>query len=103
MIFFVKIYFFNEERKEIERYILDYKESKLIIELKFKFRDLADDENALSIIETSIKEELEKNNNDINFNTDFIKIKIGYIIDHYPFLGKRVIKEFYKNLKSRNL
>ena len=97
--FFVKIYFFNEDKEEIERYILDYKESKLIIELKFKFGDLANDENALSIIETSIKEKLKKNNSNINFNTDFIKIKIGHIIDHYPFLGKQVIKEYYKKLK----
>ena len=101
--FFVKIYFFNNKMERMECFMLDHKNSKLIIEVKFDLHDLVENENALSIIETSIKEEFERKNNDINFNTDFIKIKIGYIIDHYHNLhGKQVIKEYIENL-SRNL
>ena len=86
--------------ERMERFILDHKKNKLIIEVKFDLDDSVKDENALSIIETSIKEEFERKNNAINFNTDFIKIKIGYIIGHFPNLhGELVIKEYYENLR----
>ena len=73
-------------------------ESKLIVKLKFKFVDLSDDENALTIIKTHIKEELEKSYSD-NFNTDFIKIEIGYIIDHH-FNFSGVVRDYYAKLKQ---
>ena len=98
--FFVKIYFFNKDREKRERYILDRKRSKLIIELKYDFiHDLLDNKNTLSIIKTYIKEELEKNNDDINFNTDFIKIEVGYITEHYPMFYKQAIKKYRENSK----
>ena len=72
------------------------------VKLKFRFSDLANDENALSIIETSIKKELEKNNNDINFNTDFIKVKIGYTVNHTISIGNKVISSFNQFFRLRN-
>ena len=74
-------------------------ESKLIVKLKFKFFYLSDDENALTIIKTHIKEELEKSYSDINSNTDFIKIEIGYIIDHY-FNFSGVVRDYYAKRKQ---
>ena len=74
-------------------------ENKLIVKLKFKFVDLSDDHNALTMIKTHIKEELEKSYSDIYFNTDFIKIEIGYIIVHlFNFSG--VVRDYYAKLKQ---
>ena len=97
IVFFAKIYFFNEF-EEGKLHPLDEK-SKLIVKLKFKFVDLIDDENALTIIKTHIKEELEKSYSDINFNTDFIKIETGHVIDHH-FNFSRVVRDYYAKLKQ---
>ena len=56
--FFTKIYFYDKPKDGKGLPLIDG--VKMEVKLKFGFSDLANDENALSIIETSIKEELEK-------------------------------------------
>ena len=99
--FFAKIYFIDKVKEGKHRSLMGRNESKLIPKLKFKLIhvDLSDDENALTIIKTHIKEELEKSYSDINFNTDFIKIEIGYIIDHH-FNFSGVVRDYYAKLKQ---
>ena len=89
--FFAKIYFFNEVKEGKHRSLMSRNESKFV--------DVNDDENALTIIKTHIKEELEKSYSDINFNTDFVKIEIGYIIDHH-FNFSGVVRDYYTKLKQ---
>ena len=67
-----------------------------IIKFEFKFDDLTEDENTLSIIKTHINEELEKNSCNINFITDFIKIEIGYIIHHPPVVAEKTMEANYR-------
>ena len=95
--FFAKIYFFNEveERKHLP---LD---EKLKITLKFGLSDLFYEEEAIYTIETSIKEELEKNTSDINFNKDVIKIHIGYIINHPLEMGRYVIDKYHAYINKK--
>ena len=95
--FFVRLYIYDEVKEEKKQcYPEDYKDSKLIIKFEFKFDDLTEDENTLSIIKTHINEELEKNSCDINFITDFIKMEIGYIIHHPPVVAEKMMEANYR-------
>ena len=67
IVFYAKIYFFNEV-EEGKFHPLDEKKRKLKITLKFVLSDLLYEEEAIYTIETSIKEELEKSTSDINFS-----------------------------------
>ena len=93
LVFFAKIYFFNEVEEDEKR--------KLKITLKFGLSDLLYEEEAIYTIETSIKEELEKSTSDINFNKDLIIIRIGYIIDHPLEMGRDVIDKYYAYISKK--
>ena len=58
------------------------------------FNDLFNEENPLFRIKNSINEELEKSTDLINFNKDFITLKIGYTINHPTTRFDEVIEGF---------
>ena len=66
----------------------------MAVKLTFMFNDLFHKETPLFIIKNSINEELEKSTNLINFNKDFIMLKIGYTINHPTSRFDKVIEGF---------
>ena len=74
---------------------------KFDIEIKFELSDLLYEEETIYTIETSIKEELERNYNRINFNEDVFRIDAGYIIDHNLSIGRYVIDKYYADIREK--
>ena len=80
--FYVKVYFY--EGFEDSSFLPKLDEVKMKVKLNFLFKDLFDTETPINIIRKGITEELEKSidDNNINFNRNFIRAEIGYTIKH---------------------
>ena len=73
-------YFFNEVIEQKHQWNLEgYIDLKQILNFEFKFDDLTKDENILTKIKTRINEELKKNS-DLTCFTNFVKIRINYMV-----------------------
>ena len=100
--FFAKIYFWNKFNETGgEHSIFWDNDCKFNIEIKFELSDLLYEEETIYTIETSIKEELERNYNRINFNEEVFRIDAGYIIDHPLSIGKYVIDKYYADIRKK--
>ena len=100
--FFGKIYFWNKFNETGgEHSIFLDSDCKFNIEIKFELSDLLYEEETIYTIETSIKEELERNYNRIDFNEDIFRIDTGYIIDHNLSIGRYVIDKYYAHIRKK--
>ena len=68
----------------------------------FKFNDLRKGGNILTKIKARINEELLKNSDDLTFVTDFVKIKMNYVILHPPDAKKKKKKMMEAYYKERD-
>ena len=95
IIFSIILYFYNEVIEEKHQWNPEgYIDLKLILEFEFKFDDLTKDENILTKIKTRINEELKKNS-DLTFFTNFVKIRIDYIVIHPPDIEDKIMEADY--------
>ena len=100
--FFAKIHFWNKFNETGgEHSIFLDSDCKFNIEIKFGISDLLYEEKTIYTIETSIKEELERNYNRINFNEDVFRIDAGNIIDHNLNIGRYVIDKHYADIREK--
>ena len=88
--FWIKLYFYDG-------IVGDCIDEKIMVSIRFKFKDLTTRKNILTEIKLRINEELKEKSRVLDFfDTSFVKIEIAYIIHHPPDVAEKMMEANYE-------